>query len=700
MSTTALQFGPEWMRKAPLSTPTSAVPPTALKSDRGTIPSTSPAASTGSPLPSTAAQQLQEMEGRSSSYSSILSDFGQGPITPVTGLEEDGNRPFRYSKEQMVSVWRDGGGRGDLPIDVERWEGVTQEEGREPEAVREWNDEERRFYAGPINSEPPRRRADTLSNAPLNSPVGDRPPRERRETFGKLGDAGPPSPMREKFSSSGPFSASVRGRRREEGSGDMPSPVRARNSSFGQSFSSGTPPTPGGLGAGRRAMGTFDGVLGGGGSRDEGVWSRRKPADASGVNGTGTSSAFGERRRPLGLGSGGTEGSGNATVAWSTGTSLARHGSGDEPHIPEERDVEQATNLHQPPMEHHTSTGLPISPSPEPMVRSYEADVALNGVPSAISGLSMSADQRSIGMGMGSSRGGPSPDIPRTTSTSSISPENINWYYKDPTGQMQGPFPAPTMQEWYEGNYFPDDLLLRRDGDDFLEPLQELKRRAGPHAKLFLSIIPPRTPPNLVPVSQPIPQPYSAPVLESHPNPIYGTPNYSNMDTYASSPIVSQQPGYGIPQRQPSLDSFGPISPVVPSSVRHPSPRRTIDTLYASDATPYGAIGPSALDRERARQREREEFIRREALMTQQQQIQQQQQQQSLAPGAPVQRNGYRNDTLSRDSLYDSNAPIGNLQRMLSESGHMSHPMDQQQYLPLVNPPNYGPRFQSPIQNT
>ncbi|KZP00736.1 hypothetical protein CALVIDRAFT_210404 [Calocera viscosa TUFC12733] len=146
MSTTALQFGPEWMRKAPLSTPTSTVPPSTLKSDRPGVPSTSPAASTGSPLPSTAAQAaaLQETEARSSSYSSILSDFGQGPVTPVMGLEEDGGRPFRYSKEQMVAVWRDGGGRGDLPIDVERWEGVTQEEGREPEAVRDWNDEERR----------------------------------------------------------------------------------------------------------------------------------------------------------------------------------------------------------------------------------------------------------------------------------------------------------------------------------------------------------------------------------------------------------------------------------------------------------------------------------------------------------------------------------------------------------------------------
>ena len=48
----------------------------------------------------------------------------------------------------MVSVWREGGGRGDLPIDVERWEGVTQEEGREPEAVRDWNDEERRVRVG------------------------------------------------------------------------------------------------------------------------------------------------------------------------------------------------------------------------------------------------------------------------------------------------------------------------------------------------------------------------------------------------------------------------------------------------------------------------------------------------------------------------------------------------------------------------
>ncbi|KZP00737.1 hypothetical protein CALVIDRAFT_210405 [Calocera viscosa TUFC12733] len=502
--------------------------------------------------------------------------------------------------------------------------------------------------------------------------------------------------MREKFGTSGAFSTGVRGRRRDEGApADMPPPLRTRNSSFGQAFASTNPPTPGGLGSGRRAMGTFDGVLGGGTSRDDGVWSRRKLPDSGGVNGTATSSAFGERRRPLGQGSGSTEGSGNATVAWSTGGGLpARPGSGDDALIREESGSDHAANMRLSSVEQSSHSGMPLSPSPEPMPRSYEVDRSMNCVASGMSALSMSADQRSIGLGMDSNRDGPSPDIPRTTSTSSISPENINWYYKDPTGQMQGPFAAPTMQEWYEGNYFPEDLLLRRDGDDALEPLHEIKRRVGPVPNLFLSVIPPRAPPNLAPAPQPIPQPYPVqpPALESHVNPVYGTPNYGNMDTFASSSIVSQQPGYGMPQRQPSLDSFGPISPVVPSSIRQPSPRHTIDTLYASDSTPFGNIGSSALERERARQRERDDFLRREALLVQQQQ--------AMTSGAPLQRNGYQNGTVNRDSLYDSNAPMGNLQRMLSESANMPHPMDQQQYMSPLNTANYGPRFQSPLQGT
>jgi hypothetical protein len=113
MTTTALQFGPEWMRKAPLSTPPTSAPPGAASSTnaggaasslKSSVPggiSTSPAANTTSALPGTGlgpvsqAATLQEAEGRSSSYSSILSDFGQGPVTPVMALEEDGGRPFR-----------------------------------------------------------------------------------------------------------------------------------------------------------------------------------------------------------------------------------------------------------------------------------------------------------------------------------------------------------------------------------------------------------------------------------------------------------------------------------------------------------------------------------------------------------------------------------------------------------------------------
>lgn len=76
------------------------------------------------------------------------------------------------------------------------------------------------------------------------------------------------------------------------------------------------------------------------------------------------------------------------------------------------------------------------------------------------------------------------------------------------------------MQQWLEGGYFNDDLLIKRTTiDSDFEPLRDVRRRAPPlrpgevHIQMFLSPLAPRAPPNLPP-----PQ---ASLLESHtpPNP-------------------------------------------------------------------------------------------------------------------------------------------------------------------------------------
>jgi len=52
--------------------------------------------------------------------------------------------PFYYSKEDLLRIYREGGGRGGLGLEVERWEGVVREVGSEPVSMKEWGDAERK----------------------------------------------------------------------------------------------------------------------------------------------------------------------------------------------------------------------------------------------------------------------------------------------------------------------------------------------------------------------------------------------------------------------------------------------------------------------------------------------------------------------------------------------------------------------------
>ncbi|KAM4772114.1 GRB10-interacting GYF protein 2 [Rhinophrynus dorsalis] len=55
------------------------------------------------------------------------------------------------------------------------------------------------------------------------------------------------------------------------------------------------------------------------------------------------------------------------------------------------------------------------------------------------------------------------------------SPDNQQkWYYKDPQGEIQGPFSNREMAEWYQAGYFPMSLLLRRVCDEAFQPLGDI----------------------------------------------------------------------------------------------------------------------------------------------------------------------------------------------------------------------------------
>ena len=107
-----MHFGPEWMRNKQPSSRTQPDPSPPLTVNA------SPATST---------------------YSALVS-----PAVVSQPEKRDEAHPFRYSKEDLLKIYKDGGGKGGLGLEVERWEGVVREVGSEPIALREMSEAEKK----------------------------------------------------------------------------------------------------------------------------------------------------------------------------------------------------------------------------------------------------------------------------------------------------------------------------------------------------------------------------------------------------------------------------------------------------------------------------------------------------------------------------------------------------------------------------
>ncbi|WVF65563.1 hypothetical protein IAT40_000292 [Kwoniella sp. CBS 6097] len=156
---------------------------------------------------------------------------------------------------------------------------------------------------------------------------------------------------------------------------------------------------------------------------------------------------------------------------------------------------------------------------------------------------------------------------------------NVEWFYRDPNGQEQGPFTGTQMHDWYSHSYFTDDLPLRRASETTFRPLAELKTATGNAVQPFLSPIRPRQlPPNLPipiaalqqnghPASLPdqfrnlgVSSPVAADPRISPQPPIQSTPQQFNQgflpDRAAFSPNAYGGPGFGNGLGSPA--AFGP----------------------------------------------------------------------------------------------------------------------------------------------
>ncbi len=76
---------------------------------------------------------------------------------------------------------------------------------------------------------------------------------------------------------------------------------------------------------------------------------------------------------------------------------------------------------------------------------------------------------------MSSASASAAPPVP---STPPVNP-NVEWFYLDPQGNVQGPFNREDMLEWQKGGYFVPTLMLRRTCDQKFVPLGEMAKLYG-----------------------------------------------------------------------------------------------------------------------------------------------------------------------------------------------------------------------------
>ncbi|KAI6158741.1 hypothetical protein EDD17DRAFT_1619517 [Pisolithus thermaeus] len=404
--TTTMHFGPEWMRAKP-QTPARQQPP-----------------------PSPQLQQTAPTNHQStvSTYSSLVTSAVQEQE------KHDESRPFRYTKEEMLRIYKEGGGKGGLGLEVERWEGIVHEIGSEPASLREMDEAEKKLFAGPLNSEIRRRQPSDLVNVSSS-------PSDRSRMTHVSGGSGP---VRERF-------GSMMSRRRE--STDQPALMpRKLSLSTAQGSSLASPREA--LSSPRNRMGTFgsgfDGVLNSGDS-----WSRRRPS---------------------------------ATLVGTAGT----------PVRPEEKDVEprhsniKEEEVHVPldvGEDDASRTDQQLSPARPDGSQAVSAD---DGQPPTSVLDSVVQDVADMNLGEPSNL---DVNLRITTVTSAPvtgppglpDPASVEWSYLDPQGQVQGPFRADVMQKWFDEGYFTPELLMKRTHLDVeWIPVATLERRCN-GGKVFLS---------------------------------------------------------------------------------------------------------------------------------------------------------------------------------------------------------------------
>ena len=93
--------------------------------------------------------------------------------------------------------------------------------------------------------------------------------------------------------------------------------------------------------------------------------------------------------------------------------------------------------------------------------------------------------------------------MPATQQRQMVMPDRMRWIYRDPQGNMQGPWSGLEMHDWYKAGFFSPELQVKKLEDADYEPLAQLIRRIGNSREPFLvpQIGIPHGPPTALPNS-------------------------------------------------------------------------------------------------------------------------------------------------------------------------------------------------------
>jgi PERQ amino acid-rich with GYF domain-containing protein len=95
-----------------------------------------------------------------------------------------------------------------------------------------------------------------------------------------------------------------------------------------------------------------------------------------------------------------------------------------------------------------------------------------------------SKQRASTGSELGQSDGGN--QMPAAQQRQMVMPDRMRWIYRDPQGNVQGPWSGLEMHDWFKAGFFTAELLVKKVEDTDFEPLAQLVRRIGNSREPFL----------------------------------------------------------------------------------------------------------------------------------------------------------------------------------------------------------------------